>query len=172
MTRLRTVRPNTHLRVKGQGISVEWNVRHFDALNTMQLYDILRLRTDVFVVEQACAYPELDGKDVLSETLHLTGRDNDGTLAAYLRILGPGISYEYPSFGRVVVAPSHRSRGLSHELVNRAKAMISQTWPGRAITIGAQEYLVAFYRSHGFEPVSEPYLEDGIPHVDMTWKGN
>ncbi|MFO7912562.1 MAG: GNAT family N-acetyltransferase, partial [Desulfotignum sp.] len=103
---------------------IAWQVHHFDALDAKQLYELLKLRVDVFVVEQACAYPELDGKDVLPDTLHLTGRARDGTLAAYARILAPGARFANISFGRVVVAPLYRKTGLGHALVKKILAEV------------------------------------------------
>ena len=145
-----------------------WQICHFDALDAKQLYELLKLRVDVFVVEQVCAYPELDGKDMLADTLHLTGRAQDGSLAAYARILAPGIRFSDISFGRVVVAPLYRKTGQGHALVKKILAEAGRFWPGKDITIGAQTYLQEFYRCHGFVPVSDPYLEDGIAHIDMT----
>jgi ElaA protein len=147
---------------------IAWQITRFDALEPKQLYDLLKLRVDVFVVEQACAYPELDGKDMLADTLHLIGRAQDGSLAAYARILAPGTRFSSISFGRVVVAPLYRKTGLGHALVKKILDEAGRVWPGRDITIGAQTYLVHFYRCHGFVPVSAPYLEDGIAHIDMT----
>lgn len=148
--------------------TIAWQVTRFDALDANHLYELLKLRVDVFVVEQACAYPELDGKDVLPDTLHLTGRTKDGSLAAYARILAPGARFSNISFGRVVVAPLYRKTGLGHALVKKILDEAGRLWPGRGITIGAQTYLKDFYRCHGFVPVSDPYLEDGIAHIDMT----
>jgi len=145
-----------------------WQISRFNALDVKQLYELLKLRVDVFVVEQACAYPELDGKDMLADTLHLTGRSQEGSLAAYGRILPPGVRFPDISFGRVVVAPLYRKTGLGHALVKKILAESGRAWPGRDITIGAQVYLKEFYRCHGFVPVSDPYLEDGIAHIDMT----
>ena len=125
---------------------------------------------DVFVVEQACPYPELDGKDTHAHTLHVAARTADRNLVAYLRILAPGVSYPGVSFGRVVTAKAFRGRGLSHELINKAVELARVNWPGIPVQIGAQEYLKDFYQSHGFEATSEIYLEDGIPHIDMVLK--
>ncbi|MBI9091934.1 MAG: GNAT family N-acetyltransferase [Desulfobacterium sp.] len=149
---------------------LHWDIKRFKDLAIEELYDLLRLRVDVFVVEQTCPYPELDGKDIHEETLHVTAHTENHTLAAYLRILAPGVSYPEVSFGRVVVAEAFRSKGLSHTLIKRAIAEIRKTWPGHPITIGAQEHLKSFYQSHGFIPVSATYLEDNIPHMDMTRK--
>jgi ElaA protein len=149
--------------------AIEWQICRFDELLPGQLYELLKLRVDVFVVEQACAYPELDGKDLLSDTRHLTGRTKDDSLAAYARILAPGVRFADISFGRVAVAPFYRKSGLGHLLVNQILSAAGQIWPGRGITISAQTYLTAFYSAHGFVPVSDSYLEDDIPHIDMTW---
>ena len=146
-----------------------WQLKSFDEFTTQELYGVLRLRVDVFVVEQACPYGELDGKDLDGETRHLWAVDEAGEVAAYLRLLPPGLSFpDAASMGRVVVAPAHRGCGLSHELVDRGLGALADAWPGKAVTIGAQEYLTSFYESHGFKVVSPGYLEDGIPHVDMT----
>ncbi|MFU8768926.1 MAG: GNAT family N-acetyltransferase [Desulfotignum sp.] len=151
-----------------EGNLIEWQVCRFDELAPGQIYELLRLRVDVFVVEQACAYPELDGKDLLADTRHLLGRAPDGGLAAYARLLAPGGRFSDISFGRVAVAPVYRKKGLGHLLVKQILAVAGRIWPGKGITISAQTYLTAFYRSHGFVPVSDPYLEDDIPHIDMT----
>ena len=147
---------------------LSWEIKPFNGLALDELYDLLKLRGDVFVVEQRCAYGDLDEKDRHPETLHVTVRTGNGLLAAYLRILGPGVSYPDPSFGRLVVAPGFRGQGISHALVEKAVSLIQAQWPGRAVSIGAQEYLEKFYVAHGFRPMSVPYLEDGIPHIDMT----
>ncbi|EMS78556.1 GNAT family N-acetyltransferase [Desulfotignum phosphitoxidans] len=149
-------------------ICIEWQVCGFEELTPGLLYELLKLRVDVFVVEQACAYPELDGKDQLADTRHLIGRVQDGSLAAYARILAPGVRFSDISFGRVVVAPLYRKKGLGHLLMKQILAAAGQLWPGCHITISAQTYLTAFYRSHGFVPVSDSYPEDGIDHIDMT----
>ena len=147
---------------------LKWEAKPFADLTLDELYDLLKLRVEVFVREQNCAYSDLDGKDRHRETLHLTGRTQDGDLAAYLRILGPGVSYADPGFGRVVVVKEFRSRGIGHVLVEKALSLIEERWPGRPAAIGAQEYLARFYQFHGFRPISDPYLEDGIPHIDMA----
>jgi len=150
---------------------IEWELKVFDRLDTDELYDLLKLRVDVFVVEQNCAYPELDEKDRHPDTLHLTGRNEKGKLVAYLRILPPGLSYNKPSIGRVVVSKESRGQGFCHTLIKKAVEQAGRNWPDQGIKIGAQVYLEAFYQSYGFEKVSEPYLEDGIPHLDMVLKG-
>ena len=145
-----------------------WQAKPFNQLTVKELYDLLRLRTEVFVVEQACPYPELDGKDEHEKTIHLWQYRPDRIMAAYLRILAPGVSYGGVSFGRVAVHRDFRRGGLAHSMVDKAIEIAGAAWPGVKIEIGAQEYLTAFYKSHGFRVVSEPYLEDNIPHVDMA----
>lgn len=146
---------------------MNWEIKAFDQLSLQELYSILTLRTDVFVVEQNCAYPEVDGKD--PDCLHLLGTE-DGQLVAYLRILPADLSYPEPSIGRVVVKKSHRGKGLARPLMRGAIGWILKVWQEESIKIGAQAHLQDFYQSLGFEPVSEVYLEDGIPHLDMMYR--
>lgn len=144
-----------------------WQTLTFNQLSTVDLYQLLRLRVDVFVVEQNCAYPELDGKDMHPDSLHLLGRDHHGDLIAYARLLPPGLSYPQPSIGRVAIANIARGSGLGHGLIIEALHQAQLAWPNQDLQIGAQLYLQAFYERHGFMAVSGPYLEDGIPHIDM-----
>jgi ElaA protein len=153
-------------------IQIEWETKPFSRLSTDELYEILKLRVNVFVVEQTCPYHELDGKDRHPETLHLFGRSKDLTLVAYLRILPPGLSFEEAAIGRVVVAKKSRGQGISGWMLKNAMDRIKRTWPGVDIKIGAQVYLTKFYESLGFQSVSEAFLEDGIPHIDMLKKMN
>jgi len=148
---------------------LQWQNLTFNQLNANTLYDILKLRVDVFVVEQACAYPELDDKDRHPETQHLIGLSPDGELLAYARILPPGLSYPEASIGRVVVSPAGRGKGLAMPLMQHAIESALTTWPDAGIQIGAQDYLKAFYQKLGFVACSEMYLEDGIPHLDMRY---
>ncbi|MFZ2669901.1 MAG: GNAT family N-acetyltransferase [Streptococcus suis] len=145
---------------------MQWEIKAFDQLSLQELYTILTLRTNVFVVEQACPYPEVDGKD--PNCLHLLGTIN-GELVAYLRILPAGLRYDEVSIGRVVVKPSHRGKGLGRLMMEQAIHCITNEWKESQIKIGAQAYLEKFYQSLGFEPVSEVYLEDDIPHLDMLY---
>ena len=145
---------------------MEWSIRSFNQLTLQELYTILTLRTDIFVVEQVCPYPELDGKD--PDCLHLLGKEN-GELIAYLRMLPAGLSYASASIGRVAVRPSHRGQGLSREMMEQAITYIGEVWQEEQIQIGAQAYLEDFYRSLGFDCISEPYLEDGISHIEMVY---
>jgi len=148
-----------------------WQVKHFDELSLNQLYDLLKLRIDVFVVEQTCYYPDLDGDknqlDRDKETLHVLGYQDD-TLVAYLRILAKGQSYDnYISIGRVAIAEQARGTGLGHELMIEALKLCQQNFPNQNIKISAQEHLANYYQKHGFKQVSQMYLEDDIPHVAM-----
>ena len=145
---------------------MQWEIKAFDQLSLQELYTILTLRTNVFVVEQACPYPEVDGKD--PNCLHLLGTIN-GELVAYLRILQAGLRYDEVSIGRVVIKPSHRGKGLGRLMMEQAIHCITNEWKESQIKIGAQAYLEKFYQSLGFEPVSEVYLEDDIPHLDMLY---
>lgn len=145
---------------------MHWEIKAFDQLSLQELYTILTLRTNVFVVEQACPYPEVDGKD--PNCLHLLGTIN-GELVAYLRILPAGLRYDKVSIGRVVIKPSHRGKGLGRLMMEQAIHCITNEWKESQIIIGAQAYLEKFYQSLGFEPVSEVYLEDDIQHLDMLY---
>lgn len=146
--------------------AVDWRALGFEALNVRQLYDLLRLRSEIFVVEQRCAYLDLDGKDLHPQALHLLGYDGK-VLAASVRILPPGLGYPCPSIGRVVVATTHRGTGLGHVLMREALSHVFQRWPGSEVQLGAQAHLEVFYAAHGFAVVSPVYDEDGIPHVTM-----
>ncbi len=143
-----------------------WQCLSFSELTTHQLYELLKLRVDIFVVEQTCPYPELDGKDLLDGVFHLIGYDNDEIIAS-ARLLPKEISYPSISIGRVVTKAEKRGSGLGHRLVEEALRQCQIKWPNEAIEIGAQEHLSEFYRRYGFEKTSDMYLEDGIPHIDM-----
>lgn len=152
-------------------IKTNWQVKYFNELTIHQLYDLLKLRIDVFVVEQTCFYPDLDSEkntlDRHKETLHLLGYQNE-KLVAYLRILAQGQSYdEYVSIGRVAVSQESRGTGLGHELMAEGLSLCQQYFPHQHIKISAQEHLIKFYQQQGFEQVSQMYLEDDIPHVAM-----
>lgn len=147
--------------------ALHWQARRFHELDLDSLYALLKLRAEVFVVEQNCVYLDPDGKDRHPEAVHLLGVAEDGALAAYLRILPAGLSYPQVSFGRVLTAPDYRGKGLGGPLLEVALAEIEARWPGADVQIGAQAHLQAFYGRYGFAPSSEPYVEDGIPHVDL-----
>jgi len=139
----------------------------FDALTTRELYEIMVLRQAVFVVEQNCPYLDADGKDLAS--WHLLGRDANGQLAAYTRLLPEGVSYPgYASIGRVVSAPEARGTGAGRVVMQRSIEMCRHLFGPCPIKIGAQTYLLRFYESFGFRSTGEQYLEDGIPHTKMV----
>ena len=145
-------------------MKIQWKIKPFETLSVNELYDILRLRSEIFVVEQNCVYLDLDGKDKLA--LHLFG-EFEGKIMAYSRLFKPGISFENASIGRVVVDVNCRERKWGHELMREAIAGIQLHFGESKITIGAQLYLKKFYESHGFVQTSEMYLEDDIPHIQM-----
>lgn len=147
--------------------NIVWKLVTFEQLTTTELYLLLQLRVEVFVVEQSCFYQDLDGKDREAQTLHLLAYLGS-ELVAYARLLAPGVSYvDFASIGRVIVAPQARGHQLGNRLMARAVAACEKYWPQRAIKISAQQHLQSFYRRHQFNTVSEPYLEDDIPHVAM-----
>lgn len=139
--------------------------KKFEELTLEELYEILKLRSEVFVVEQNCIYNDIDGKDKTS--FHIIIKENN-EITAYLRVLPPGISYENASLGRVLVAKDARGMGYAKAIVTEGINCILRNFNTNKITIGAQEYLKDFYSEFGFKPVSEVYDEDGIPHLDMT----
>ncbi|TKB50662.1 GNAT family N-acetyltransferase [Ferrimonas sediminicola] len=143
-----------------------WQLLTFDQLTTHTLYDLIKLRIEIFVVEQTCPYPELDDKDRAPGAHHLLGYNGD-TLVACARLLPPGVSFEGVSIGRVAIDAGWRGGQRGHQLMEQALSACELLWPGQVIEIGAQEHLQGFYRRHGFQAVSDSYLEDGIPHVDM-----
>ena len=145
-------------------MALSWRWQRFEDLGVDGVYDMLALRAKVFILEQG-PYLDPDGAD--RHGWHLLGRDESGALLAYLRLLDPGVKFAEPSIGRVVVDASLRGQGIGHDLVREGIARCAALWPDRAIRISAQAHLQGFYRSHGFETTSAPYLDDGIPHVDM-----
>ncbi|MFT5997632.1 MAG: ElaA protein [Neolewinella sp.] len=150
-------------------MQITWHHTLFANLTTTQLYEILRLRAEVFVVEQDCVYQDLDDKD--QQAIHLIGVTADGRMAAYTRIVDKGVSYpDYASIGRVITAPFARGKGLGRPLMLESiKALFAQ-FGEQPIKIGAQAHLQKYYGSLGFATVGEVYDEDGIPHVSMVYK--
>lgn len=143
-----------------------WNKKAFAALSLDELYKILQLRQEVFILEQACVYSDLDDKDQLSD--HLMAWHGDA-LVAYTRLTPQGISYpDAMSIGRVVTAAGFRGGGLGAELMRRSIAALYALHGQKAVKIGAQQHLHAFYSRLGFEQTSEPYMDAGIPHIEMT----
>ena len=147
--------------------SLNWTYKHFTSLNTKELYTILSLRSEVFVVEQNCVYLDTDQKDL--DAWHLCGWQDD-VLVAYVRILAPGVSYEEASIGRVLTNPAFRKNGYGVELMNVAIEKTLQQFNVQKIKIGAQLYLLNFYSNLGFIQTSEIYMEDGIPHIEMLFE--
>lgn len=142
-----------------------YSSKSFEELSPYELYDIMRLRQEVFVVEQDCPYLDADGKDI--KAIHVLGTDDEGILHSYSRLLDRGISYdENPSIGRVINSSSVRGTGEGKRLMEYSINEIKKLYPG-AIKIGAQAYLKRFYESFGFVDLDMPYLEDGIPHLIM-----
>jgi len=149
-------------------MAIRWQWSSFDQLTREQLYEILRMRQEVFTVEQDCAYQDADGKDPFA--WHLCGwsdQSESPALLAYLRVVFPGEKYAEPSIGRVLTAASTRGSGLGRELMRRAMENTAREYPNTPVRISAQQYLERFYSGFGFERVSEPYDEDGIPHIEM-----
>ena len=146
------------------GPILKWQWCSLGELSAEQVYAILAARVAIFVVEQNCAYQDLDGLD--SDAEHLIAWSGSN-VAGYLRVLGPGTRFDDPSIGRIITTKEFRGSGLGRELVAKAIARTRQRYPGEPIRISAQKYLEKFYGDFGFATVSEPYLEDGIPHVEM-----
>ena len=147
-----------------------WSIVHFDDLSTKQLYDLLELRTKIFVVEQDCPYQEVDDKDLMA--FHVLGYTMQGKLIAVARILPKGLSYNEISFGRVAIDIDGRGSGLGHELTTTMISFIENRFNTNVIRISAQSHLNNFYETHGFKTVSEEYLEDDIPHFEMLRSAN
>ncbi|CAB0151453.1 Acetyltransferase [Pseudidiomarina piscicola] len=146
-------------------LKLNWVAKSFAELTTIDLYRILQLRQDVFIVEQNCPYADADGQD--HHAVHLYATDNNGAIVAYARLFGATAQCSYSRIGRVISAGHIRRQGLGRELMRRAIAWCQQHHPDAPIRLGAQVYLRAFYRSFEFREISDDYLEDGIPHVDM-----
>ncbi len=147
-------------------MKVNWEYKKFEELSNHELYEILRLRIEIFMIEQECLYSECDNKDF--EGLHLLGRDEEGELIAYTRILPPGLRFEEASIGRVAVSKKGRGKGVARDMMLRAIEYISKTLNHDKVRISAQEYLLKFYQELGFKVVSDIYSEDGIPHAEMV----
>ena len=143
---------------------IDITVKTYNELSTKELYELLQLRSEVFVVEQDCVYQDIDGKD--QKALHVLGI-KDGKIVAYTRLFNAGDYFEFPSIGRVVVKETERQFGYGHDIIKASIEAIKKHYQQSRIKISAQTYLIKFYQMHGFEPVGEEYLEDGIPHVAM-----
>lgn len=149
---------------------LDWRFAKFDDLTPREVHDIFQARVDVFVIEQNCPFQDLDGTD--PDSWHLIGRSaSGGPVLAYCRLVPPGVKFAEPSIGRVLTTRKVRRTGAGRELMREALARAAALWPGKAIRIGAQLRLERFYEELGFAKCSEPYLEDGIPHVEMLKEG-
>jgi ElaA protein len=146
---------------------MHWTWTRFEQLGVQGLYDILALRCRVFILEQG---PYLDPDGLDAHCWHLQGRDDGGALKAYLRAVDPGTKYAEPSIGRVVTAPEVRGTGLGRALMQQGMSRCIAQWPRQALRISAQARLQRFYADLGFEQVSDEYLEDHIPHLEMLWR--
>ena len=140
-------------------------IKTFEALTTTELYDLLQLRTAVFVVEQNCVYQDLDGLD--QKAYHVLGK-KDGVMVAYTRIFKAGDYFDAASIGRVVVQKTQRKYGYGKDIMNASMHFITSELKERRITLSAQLYLQKFYEELGFQGQGETYLEDGIPHIKMS----
>lgn len=144
---------------------MSWSIKNFEALTKVELHDILRLRVDIFIVEQECPYPEIDGKD--PDCYHVMGKDKNGSIVAVARIAPAGVIYEEISIGRVVTKKELRGSGIGSDLMKQSILFCKEELRGQTIKIAAQKYLEKFYSDLGFKTISQVYLWDGIEHVDM-----
>ncbi len=147
---------------------LNWTHCPFDRLTVRDLYQILKLRQDVFVIEQSCIYPDLDNLD--ERCVHLFGKDSNQQIKAYLRIIPPGVKRDIPAMGRIVVAPDVRGRNIAYFLMDQGIMLTGRLYPEMDLFVSAQEYLEKFYEKLGFVKISDMYLDDGIPHIDMVKK--
>lgn len=145
-------------------VDVKWEIKAFNELSLEELYSLLALRSEVFVVEQNCVYQDVDYKD--SEAFHLMGTI-DNQIVAYARIFSAGKYFENASIGRVLVKENYRIQKIGHELMREAIVAVKMKFGTARITISAQSYLEKFYEQHGFSTVGDGYLEDDIPHIRM-----
>jgi ElaA protein len=159
--------PGKYPHKKSNNMKIKYLVKSFENLSNKELYRILKLRADVFVVEQQCIYQDLDDKDESSYHLMLLVDDK---LAGYTRLLPAGISYPEPSIGRVIIGKPFRGLKLGRQLMEKSIQACQQQYHTSTIRIGAQLYLKNFYNSLGFVQEGQQYDEDGIPHIQMVRK--
>jgi ElaA protein len=145
-------------------MKLNWILKKFDELTSLEMYKIMQLRNEVFVVEQNCVYQDADNNDLVS--MHFCGWDGE-KLVAYTRIIPPGICFDEASIGRVVTSPAYRKTGSGRQLMKESIDRTFMQFNCPAIKIGAQLYLTKFYQSFGFAQSGPKYLEDGIPHIEM-----
>ena len=143
---------------------LDWHCMAFRDLSNEGLYDILKLRSEVFVMEQDCVYQDMDDYD--QDGLHVSGTGN-GSLLCYARLLSPGKKYAEPCIGRILNSPKIRGQGYGKVLVTKSLEYCAFYWPDQGVRISAQLRLQDFYHGFGFVAVSDSYLEDGIPHIEM-----
>lgn len=149
---------------------MNWSFKSYEALSKEDLYDILALRAEVFVVEQDCPYQDVDYKDQKSH--HVLARDPNQLLVGYTRIPAPDVSYNgIPAIGRVITKENARGTGLGHELILKSLEYIQELYGNIDVKLSAQSHLVGYYGKHGFASTGKEYLEDGIPHTEMLRKG-
>lgn len=146
---------------------MNWTLKKYKELTLDEFHDILKLRINVFVVEQDCPYPELDGKDKLAYHFFAFAENDPSQIIAYTRIFKPGDYYKEAAIGRVVVHPDFRKDGLGYELMVKSIEQTEILFQSKTIKIGAQTHLRKFYESLGFQKVGKDYIEDGIPHIYM-----
>lgn len=144
---------------------LDWQIKHYRDLSLNEFHDIIALRLEAFVVEQNCAYLDLDGKD--KKCYHLICRNGKGDVVATARILPPGLSYEETAIGRVVLEEELRGEGVGHDLMDRCVDFCLKEFGHEPIRISAQKHLENYYEKHDFKSTGKEYLEDGIPHVEM-----
>jgi ElaA protein len=149
-------------------MSINWDIKSYNNLSLNQFHDIIKLRINVFVVEQNCPYPELDGKD--KNAFHVFGKDETGKTVAVARILPKGISYNEISIGRVATDEKVRKQKVGIELMETCMDFIKTKHPNEIVRISAQSHLVSFYNKFGFISTGKTYLEDNIPHTEMIYQ--
>lgn len=147
--------------------NIDWKIKTFSELTTPELYEIIKARVNVFVVEQDCPYPDLDDND--QKAIHLWA-ENDGEVLAYCRIFDKGIKYPETSIGRVITTENGRGTGLGKQLIKYALEIIENRLGTSEVRISAQDYLLKFYSDFGFQATGKKYLEDNIPHTEMFRK--
>lgn len=146
---------------------LDWQWHTFTSLKAFELHSLLQLRQAVFILEQDCLYPDIDGID--PQCQHLLGLDQQHHVQAYLRLVPPHLKYAEPALGRIVVSPQLRQQHIGRELVQRGIKRCQQDYPKQGIRISAQQHLANFYQQCGFQDSGKAYLEDGIPHIEMFY---
>jgi ElaA protein len=149
---------------------IKWECLTFQELGVDGLYAILKARGEVFAVEQNCVYLDMDGLDQKSH--HFVGWAKPSDVAAYLRIIPPGMKFNEVAIGRVITTKPYRQMGFGKILMQNALQQIGKLYPDQSIRLSAQQYLEKFYRDFGFMTVSKPYDEDGTPHIEMLLSKN